>query len=67
MTRARQFFFQPKSGLRDWWLGLLEVLFGCSHKRTTFPRTRAGRTYIVCLTCGKECEYSWQEMRKKPW
>lgn len=51
---------------------LLNVLFGCSHRRTTFPLTPArkvgkstGRnaTYVVCLDCGKEFDYDWQEMR----
>jgi hypothetical protein len=52
---------------------LLGKLFGCTHKRTTFPFTPAGRsgrscgahkrTYIVCLACGKEFDYSWAEMR----
>jgi len=46
--------------------------FRCSHKNTTFPITRqrrvkdAGRmadTYIVCLECGFEMPYSWNEMR----
>ena len=51
----------------------LSMLFGCSHKRTTFPLTpsrnsklsaeaRRG-TYIVCLNCGKEFDYDWKEMR----
>jgi hypothetical protein len=52
---------------------LLENIFGCAHTRTTFPLTpsrtsklpegaRRG-TYIVCLDCGKEFDYSWKEMR----
>ena len=35
----------------------------CSHKRTTFPMKIKDRTYICCLECGKEFEYSWEEMR----
>ena len=44
---------------------LLNGLFGCSHQRTTFPLTNAGKkeTYIACLDCGKEFSYNWQEMR----
>jgi hypothetical protein len=51
---------------------LMNALFGCSHRRTTFPLTPArkvGRsaarngTYVVCLDCGKEFDYNWQEMR----
>ena len=54
---------------------LLNTLFGCSHQRTTFPltpgrpsaysargATQAG-TYVVCLDCGKEFAYNWEEMR----
>jgi hypothetical protein len=46
----------------------LERLFGCSHRRTTFPltprrpSTRPG-AYVTCLDCGKEFAYNWNEMR----
>jgi hypothetical protein len=51
---------------------LFESIFGCAHRRTTFPITpsrssarsenaRRG-TYIVCLDCGKEFDYDWKEM-----
>lgn len=47
--------------------------FSCAHKRTTFPRTplhdsklppseRRG-AYVVCHDCGREFEYSWQDMK----
>jgi len=52
---------------------IFDVLFGCLHKRTSFPlSTRgtrrpqaAGRTgtYVVCLDCGREFAYDWQKMR----
>jgi len=52
---------------------ILDALFGCWHKSTTFPLTgrRGGRrsgtsqrgTYIVCLDCGKEFAYDWKRMR----
>ncbi len=52
---------------------LLTVLFGCTHRNYTFPRTaKAGQrpqaaeltgTYVVCLDCGKEFPYDWQRMR----
>ncbi len=53
---------------------LLNAFFGCSHRRTTFPLTPArraglqaaastGRTYVVCLDCGRELVYDWDEMR----
>jgi len=47
---------------------IINALFGCSHKRTTFPitpnrrSTRKG-TYVVCLDCGQEFDYNWKEMR----
>jgi hypothetical protein len=48
---------------------ILESLFGCGHRRTTFPLTprrgAPGRkaTYVVCLDCGREFTYDWAEMR----
>lgn len=49
---------------------LIDALFGCSHRRTTFPITpirrfgsRKKATYIVCLDCGKEFGYNWQQMK----
>jgi hypothetical protein len=52
---------------------ILDAIFGCWHKRTTFPQTnrkgqrRSGNaqrgTYVVCLDCGKEFAYDWQKMR----
>lgn len=57
----------------------LNLFFGCSHSRTTFPITPTRRgavagssyagqpkrhnTYVVCLDCGKEFDYNWKEMR----
>jgi hypothetical protein len=51
-----------------------DALFGCWHARYSFPLTvRAGSrrnraaaltgTYVVCLDCGKELPYDWQEMK----
>ena len=54
---------------------LLNTLFGCSHQRTTFPLTPGRKnayaapgatrngTYVVCLECGKEFAYNWDQMR----
>lgn len=53
---------------------MLDVLFGCWHKRYSFPITAkpsqrrneaAGitGTYVVCLDCGKEFPYDWREMK----
>ncbi|MBZ5511162.1 MAG: hypothetical protein LAN70_08315 [Acidobacteriia bacterium] len=53
---------------------IIDVLFGCSHKHYSFPITaRPGQrrspaaavtgTYVVCLDCGQEFAYDWQEMK----
>ena len=57
---------------------LWDLLLGCTHQRTTFPMTPARRAeiipvksiddmrrnmYVVCLDCGKELDYDWNEMR----
>jgi predicted transcriptional regulator len=53
---------------------MLDAFFGCSHKHYSFPiTTRPGQrrseaasvtgTYVVCLDCGKEFAYDWQEMK----
>jgi RNase P subunit RPR2 len=56
-------------------LNALRHLFGCTHRNTTFPLTPHHKlgssmadnafdgTYVVCLDCGKEFRYDWQEMR----
>jgi hypothetical protein len=47
----------------NWFTDLWRTIFGCCHKRTTFPITLARRTYVVCLDCGEEFAYSWTEMK----
>ena len=52
---------------------ILDVLFGCTHNRYSFPitlkkgvRSRAAfptGTYVVCLSCGKEMPYDWKQMK----
>jgi hypothetical protein len=57
---------------------LMNSLFGCSHRKTSFPMTPSRRsgfsasnysgskrngTYVVCLDCGKEFDYNWKDMR----
>ena len=50
----------------------LDRLFGCSHRRTTFPLTPSRKvgfvnshhgTYVACLDCGQEFAYEWQAMK----
>jgi hypothetical protein len=55
---------------------LLQALFGCLHRKTTFPLTPIRRsknaslpesrsqTYIACLECGKELPYDWENMQR---
>ena len=53
---------------------LFDALFGCWHRNYSFPITTRNSkhrseaaavtgTYVVCLDCGKEFPYSWQEMK----
>lgn len=53
---------------------LVDMFFGCWHKNYSFPITskkgqrRNGAaaltgTYVVCLDCGREFPYDWQEMK----
>jgi RNase P subunit RPR2 len=52
---------------------LLDTVFGCWHSRYSFPITVRSRsrsqaanltgTYVVCLDCGKEMPYDWEEMK----
>ena len=53
---------------------LVDAVFGCRHDRYSFPVTvrRAAHrpqaaaltgTYVVCLDCGKEFAYDWQQMK----
>ena len=53
---------------------LFDAVFGCTHQHYGFPITvRPGRrrnpaasltgTYVVCLDCGREMPYDWEEMR----
>jgi hypothetical protein len=55
-------------------MGFLDVMFGCSHKQLSFPITVRGTrrrsqaasvtgTYVVCLECGQEFPYDWNEMK----
>jgi hypothetical protein len=53
---------------------LIDLVFGCRHSHYSFPVTLRGRlrrpqaatltgTYVVCLDCGKEFPYDWQQMK----
>lgn len=53
---------------------IFDFLFGCWHKKYSFPITAKGSkrrsaaasitgTYVVCLDCGREFPYDWQQMK----
>ncbi len=49
---------------------LLNLLFGCRHRRISRPMTAAHRpgmpaaaTYVVCLECGQQFHYDLSRMR----
>lgn len=53
---------------------LFDAVFGCWHNHYSFPITvrRASHrspaasltgTYVVCLDCGKEAPYDWNQMK----
>lgn len=54
--------------------GLMDLLFGCTHRNYTFPMTaKPGKprpqvasltgTWVACLDCGKEFAYDWKQMK----
>jgi len=54
---------------------VIDMLFGCWHKNYSFPITAkkpntcashaasVTGTYVVCLDCGKEFPYDWNQMK----
>jgi hypothetical protein len=56
-------------------MSLFDLVFGCWHKRRSFPITVRGKlrrstaaasitgTYVVCLDCGREFPYDWSQMK----
>ena len=72
----RGWYFQKSKRSQDLeeTVDIIDALFGCWHRNTTFPLTskREHRhseaasqtgTYVVCLDCGKEFAYDWKKMR----
>ena len=62
------------SVLRDLFSALWDVFFGCRHQHYSFPisskilkqRSALGGvtgTYVVCLDCGREFAYDWEQMK----
>ncbi len=55
-------------------VSISDFLFGCWHRRLSFPfsvkpgqrgpaAARLTGTYVVCLKCGKEFPYDWENLR----
>ena len=49
---------------------LFDFIFRCQHRKTTFPRKQTiefggseSETYVVCLDCGQQFAYDWENMR----
>ena len=61
--------------IEEGYMSLFYLVFGCWHKRCTFPMTVRGKlrrstaaasvtgTYVVCLDCGREFPYDWLQMK----
>jgi hypothetical protein len=45
---------------------MLRLVFGCQHKRVTFPIKTEGDAipHVTCLSCGSEFWYDWASMQK---
>lgn len=43
---------------------LIDLMFGCTHSRLTFPRKhpKLGCDYVVCIGCGREWAYDMNRM-----
>jgi hypothetical protein len=49
---------------------LFGFIFRCQHRKTTFPQKQTinfggsdAETYVVCLDCGQQFAYDWENMR----
>src|SRR5271157_3323398 len=73
-TRLKGFKTAPL-GARRKLMSVFNMIFGCWHKRCSFPITVRGKlrrraaasvtgTYVVCLDCGQEFPYDWNEMKR---
>ncbi len=59
-------FDKVGTALRRGLVKLGEHLWGCPHKKTSFPITLATGagpdTYVVCMQCGRRFPYDWKSM-----
>jgi hypothetical protein len=72
ISLARGTLVEKLTQQREKWNHIFGCLITCRHKRTSFPMSApTGREslipwrypYVVCLDCGKEFPYQWQQMR----
>ena len=56
------FFAVPDFG--GIFLRVVRLAFGCWHRHISRPFTLRGRTYEICLDCGKELPYSLELMSR---
>lgn len=42
---------------------LYDLMLGCSHRHISRPMTINKRTYCVCCDCGRQFDYSLEQMR----
>lgn len=60
--------------LRDLLWAMWDVFFGCRHRHYSFPISSkilkqrsmapgATGSYVVCLDCGREFAYDWEQMK----
>lgn len=43
---------------------ILKLIFGCRHKRITWPQGSGIECHVSCLTCGERFRYDWKKMRR---
>lgn len=41
-----------------------EAIFGCIHRKTTWPQGPETHPTVKCLGCGKEFHYDWIAMKR---
>ncbi len=55
------------AGLMKLLPSIFRFAFGCQHSQLSRVFTIKKRTYQVCFECGKEFEYSWEQMHSLRW
>lgn len=45
---------------------IFDLIFGCTHTAHTWPQTKAGKTTVCCLECGKTLPYDFANLGGAP-